>query len=133
MEDDELAKIRAARMADLQQRGAGGSSGGAGEKQSQEVEARKQILSQICSPEAVDRLGRIAMVKAERATDLENRLIMLARSGQIRGRVSDDDLIKLIRMVDESDKKQGGGNGGEGEIVFQRRKGGFDDDDDDFF
>jgi programmed cell death protein 5 len=72
------------------------------------------------------------MVKAERATDLENRLIMLARSGQLRGRVSDDELVKLIGMVDDSRKKQGGGNGGDSEIVFQRRRAAVDEDDDDW-
>ena len=88
------------------------------------------MISQICTPEAVDRLGRIAMVKASRATDLESRLIMLARTNQLRSRVTDDELVRLIGMVDESKKKEGGGDG---EIVFQRRKAVFDDDDDDFF
>ena len=94
------------------------------------AESRKQIISQICTPEAVDRLGRIAMVKASRATDLENRLIMLARTNQLRSRVTDEELVKLIGMVDDSKKKD---NGGDGEIVFHRRKAVFDDDDDDFF
>ena len=78
----------------------------------------------------MDRLGRIAMVKASRAQDLESRLIMLARTNQLRARVTDDELIKLIGMVDESNKKSAGGDG---EIVFQRRRAAFDEDDDDFF
>ncbi|KAF8242514.1 hypothetical protein K440DRAFT_528366, partial [Wilcoxina mikolae CBS 423.85] len=90
-------------------------------------ESRKSVISQICTPEAVDRLGRIAMVKADRAQDLENRLIMLARTNQLRQRVTDEELVKLIGMVDESRKEKGGG---EGEIVFQRRRAAFDDEDD---
>lgn len=89
------------------------------------------MIAQICTPEAVDRLGRIALVKASRAANLENRLIMLARSQQLRQRVTDDDLLKLIDMVDEGSKKASGSS--DGEIVFQRRRAAFDEEDDDFF
>lgn len=65
------------------------------------------------------------MVKEDRARDLEGRLLMLARSGQLRQRVTEDDLIKLIGMIDEQKKD-------EGKITFQRRKVALDDDDDDF-
>jgi programmed cell death protein 5 len=85
------------------------------------------MITQICTPEAADRLGRIAMVKADRARDLENRLIMLARSNQLRGRVTDDDLLKLMDMVDKGQKESG-----QGDIVFQRRRGVLDDDEDDW-
>lgn len=70
------------------------------------------------------------MVKASRAQDIESRLIMLARTNQLRQRVTDEELIKLIGMVDESKRKE---SGGDGEIVFQRRKAVIDDEDDDFF
>ena len=73
-------------------------------------------------PEAADRLGRIRLVKESRATDIENRLIMLARSGQLRGKVTEDQLKELLGAVAESQEK-------EKEIVFSRRKGGWDDDD----
>jgi programmed cell death protein 5 len=63
------------------------------------------------------------MVKEERARDLESRLIMLARTNQLRQRVTEEELIKLIGMVDENKNKE------EDEIVFSRRKGAFDDDD----
>ena len=71
-------------------------------------------------PEAADRLGRIRLVKESRATDIENRLIMLARSGQLRGKVTEDQLKELLGAVAESQEK-------EKEIVFSRRKGGWDD------
>lgn len=82
------------------------------------------MISQILTPEAADRLGRIRMVKAERAEDLENRLIMLARSGRLPGRVSDAQLVDLIEAVNENTKKA------EPSIKFQRRKGAYDSDDD---
>jgi len=124
MEDDDLQRIRQARLQELQQRGqpSGGGGGGGDDKKLQEDETRKSLINQICTPEAVDRLGRIAMVKEERARDLENRLIMLARSNQLRQRVTEQELIQLIGMLDEKKDEQ--------KIVFSRRKAVLDDDDD---
>ncbi|CAZ82253.1 unnamed protein product [Tuber melanosporum] len=120
MDDDDLQKIRQARMQELAQQGQGQ---GGNDKKQQEDEARKSIISQILAPEAVDRLGRIAMVKESRARDLENRLIMMARSNQIRQRVTEEDLIALINAIDEKKTT-------EQKVVFSRRKGVLDDDDD---
>lgn len=89
------------------------------------AEARQTILSQILLPEAADRLGRIRLVKESRATDVENRLIMLARSGQLRSKVTEDQLKELLGAVAENNRENEGG----GNIVISRRKGGWDDDD----
>ncbi|KAI5806910.1 PDCD5-related protein [Geopyxis carbonaria] len=122
MDDSDLAKIRAARMQELQgQQGGGGE--GVDSKKQQEDAGRKALIAQICTPEAVDRLGRIAMVKEERARALETRLVMLARSNQLRAQVTEEELIKLIGMMDE-DKKE------DQKIVFSRRRPALDDDDD---
>ncbi|KAL8944281.1 MAG: hypothetical protein Q9216_000576 [Gyalolechia sp. 2 TL-2023] len=90
-------------------------------------EARTSILSQILQPEAADRLGRIRLVKESRATDIENRLIMLARSGQLRAKVTEEQLKELLGAVAENNERDGipGGT-----IVVSRRKGEWDDDDD---
>ena len=88
------------------------------------AEARKSILSQILEPEAADRLGRIRMVKEARANDVENRLIMLARSGQLRQKVSEDQLKEILNAMAERQEEE--------KIVVSRRKG-WDDDDDDLF
>ena len=96
--------------------------------QRQEAEARNSILAQILTPEAADRLGRIRLVKESRATDVENRLMMLARSGQLRSKVTEDQLKELLGAMAENEVKVGGGGGGR--IVINRRKE-WDDDDDD--
>ena len=89
------------------------------------AEARQTILAQILTPEAADRLGRIRLVKESRATDVENRLIMLGRSGQLRAKVTEEQLKELLGAVAENNKDtEAGGN-----IVISRRKGGWDDDD----
>ena len=89
------------------------------------TEARQSILSQILLPEAADRLNRIRLVKESRAEDVENRLIMLARSGQLRAKVNEDQLKDLLNAMAEKKEKE------EEKIVVSRRKGGWDDDDDD--
>ncbi|PBP15947.1 hypothetical protein BUE80_DR013315 [Diplocarpon rosae] len=129
MEDDDLAQIRKARLEQLKaQGGAGGSSSGGGsqeQKQQQESEARASILQQILEPEAADRLGRIRLVKESRAQDVENRLIMLARSGQLRSKVTETQLKELLNAVAETKEEE--------KIVVSRRKGGWEDEDDDLF
>lgn len=90
------------------------------------AERRSAILNQILEPEAADRLGRIRLVKESRAVDIENRLIMLAQTGQLRQKVSEDQLKQLLNAVAENQRK----DEEEHKVVFSRRKGGWDDDDD---
>ncbi|KAL7267780.1 hypothetical protein RUND412_009621 [Rhizina undulata] len=85
-------------------------------------EARKSILFLMLTREAIDLLNRIAMVKESKARELESRLIMMARSNQLRQRVTQDDLISFIRLLDEKKEEE--------KVVFSRRKGAFDHDDD---
>ena len=54
--------------------------------------------------------------------DVENRLIMLAQTGQLRQKVTEEQLKELLSAV--ADNKE------EEKIVVSRRKG-WDDDDDD--
>lgn len=90
------------------------------------AERRSAILTQILDPAAADRLGRIRLVKESRATDIENRLIMLAQTGQLRQKVTEDQLKDLLNAVAENSRKEEE----EQKVVFSRRKGGWDDDDD---
>ncbi|KAL1999820.1 hypothetical protein VTN02DRAFT_3948 [Thermoascus thermophilus] len=130
MADAELEEIRRARLAQLQQQAA--SRGGAAEDSNQdeqrkqaEAERRAAILSQILDPAAADRLGRIRLVKESRARDIENRLIMLAQTGQLRQKVTEDQLKELLGAVAENQRKEEE----EHRIVINRRKGGWEEDD----
>jgi len=128
MADAELEEIRKARIAQLQQQHGGAAGGGdaSAEEQRRESEDRRAtILNQILDPAAADRLGRIRLVKESRAIDIENRLIMLAQTGQLRQKVTEDQLKELLNAVAESQRKEE-----EQKIVITRRKGGWDDDDD---
>lgn len=80
------------------------------------------MLDQILHPEAADRLGRIRMVKEERATDIENRLLALAQTGQLRQKVTEAQLKDLLNAMADNKEAE--------KIVVNRRKV-WDDDDDD--
>ncbi|KAI9795675.1 MAG: hypothetical protein M1825_001265 [Sarcosagium campestre] len=137
MADADLEEIRKARLAQLQQQqkqqggriGGGGSGSGSGDagqeeqRKQQESEARQAILNQILLPEASDRLGRIRLVKESRATDVENRLIMLARSGQLQQKVTEEQLKDLLNALADNQERD--------KIVVSRRKTDWDDDDED--
>ncbi|TQW01044.1 hypothetical protein V2A60_002062 [Cordyceps javanica] len=131
MDDSELEQIRKARLEQLKGQsggGGGGRQGGGGaqdqeQKKQQQDDARQSILNQILQPEAADRLGRIRLVKEERAAEIENRLIMLAQSGQLRQKVTEEQLKELLSAVAEKKEEE--------KIVVSRRKNW--DDDDDFF
>ena len=64
------------------------------------------------------------MVNAQRAEDVENRLIMLARSGQLRQRVTEEQLKDILAAVAKQNEERA-----PEKVVVQRRKGGWDDDD----
>jgi hypothetical protein len=83
------------------------------------------MLSQILEPAAADRLGRIRMVKESRATEVENRLIMLARSGQLQQKVTEDQLKQMLGSLTEHERETKGGL----ENMKVVRRGGWDDDD----
>ncbi|KAI1746849.1 double-stranded DNA-binding domain-containing protein [Xylaria castorea] len=130
MAEAELEQIRKARLEQLktQQGGPspGGGAGGQGQAEAQkqqEAEARQSILNQILHPEAADRLGRIRLVKESRANEVENRLITLARTGQLRQKVTEAQLKELLSAVAENKEEE--------RIVVNRRKGWDDEDDDD--
>jgi programmed cell death protein 5 len=89
-----------------------------------EAQQKESILAQILTPEAADRLGRIRLVKASRADAVESRLVSLARSGQIRQKVGEEELKGFLEKVSENENQQ---KGGKIEVV---RRGGWDDDDD---
>jgi DNA-binding TFAR19-related protein (PDSD5 family) len=82
------------------------------------------MLNQILHPEAADRLGRIRLVKESRAVDVENRLLMLAQTGQLRQKVTEDQLKDMLNSLSDSKEEE--------KIVVSRRKG-WEDDDDDLF
>jgi len=127
MADTDLEQIRAARLAQLKSQSGTSSSPTTPDdsaRESREAEARASVLAQILHPDAQDRLNRIKLVKAQRATDVENRLISLAQTGQLLGKVTEEQLKDLLGAMAEQEEKQGGGKS----IKVVRRRADEDDD-----
>ncbi len=66
-------------------------------EQMQEIENMKKILmKKILTKEAIERLGRVKMVKPELAEQLELYLVQLYQAGQIKNMIDDSQLKKIL-------------------------------------
>ncbi|KAH8064184.1 hypothetical protein JL721_8326 [Aureococcus anophagefferens] len=91
--------------------------------QKQEQDAQKaQILKQILTPEALERLGRVKIVKTAKAEALEMKLIQMAMKGEIQKQVTEDVLINMLDGRAEDAKSK---------VKFDRRRVVCDSDDSD--
>jgi len=135
MDDEELARIRQQRLAQLQAaHGAGGRQGQqsmAGnpeddkqnqEKKEKEAEMRNNILSVVLTQEARARLSTLGAAKPDRARMVEDIIIQNTRMGGIRGKVDENSLKDLLEKVNTQTKR-------ETKVRYERRRI-FDDDDD---
>lgn len=130
MEDEELQAIRAQRMAQLQnQYGAGGGQGQGPSQEQQEEMRRKQeemknnILVQVLDQEARSRLNTIGLAKPEKAKMVESMLIQMAQTGQIQGKLGEEQLKTLLERVSERTTKTT-------TVKFDRRRAALDSDED---
>lgn len=87
---------------------------------------RRDVMVTVLDTAARERLSRIALVSPERSQQIEGILLRMVQSGQLRGRVSENQLIELLDQVEEA---QGAKTAKKSTIVYQRRK---DIDEDDF-
>ncbi|KAI8970458.1 PDCD5-related protein [Mycotypha africana] len=102
----------------------GGSQEDAEKKQQME-EMRHNMLYQILDTNARERLGRIQMVKADKARAVEDLLIRMAQTNQLRGKVTEQQLIDLLGQINQQETTST-----QTRIVYNRRH--YDDSDDEF-
>ena len=104
----ELDEIRQKRMAELQAQQAAAQNQAQqqalAQAQQQEAQAqfeaqKKQILGQIMTPEARQRLANLKLTKPEMVNNIELQLIQSAQAGSLRGKVTDDQLKVLLRQI----------------------------------
>ncbi|KAF8191399.1 PDCD5-related protein, partial [Mycena galopus ATCC 62051] len=95
-------------------------------KRAQEEQMRRDVMATVLDTAARERLSRIALVSPERSKQIEGILMRMVQSGQLRGRVTENQLIDLLEQME--DAKGGQTASKKSTIVFQRRK----DPDDDF-
>ncbi len=97
MSDAELAALRRKKLQQLQQR-----AGSEDQKQSQEeqLEQQKQeLLRQLLSPEARQRLTNLKMIKPEFTDQLELQIIQLAQTGKLPVPLSDAQLKQILLQL----------------------------------
>ena len=107
----------------------GGGTDAAALKKLQMEEQKKAILEQAMSQEALARLGRIKLVKPEKAEAVERQIVALAMQGKLPGKVNES---KLIELLERGSRAEATAEGAPKErISIQRKKYAFDDDSDD--
>lgn len=104
--DEELLKLRKKRIDSLIQESQprASISGSAGVSEADHLEKRQQILRQILSPEARERLANIRAARPELVHILEDQLINLAATGRVG--IITDELLKQILMKVLPKKKE---------------------------
>ncbi|HIP75102.1 MAG TPA: DNA-binding protein [Thermococcus paralvinellae] len=76
-------------------------------RQQAEVEAQIQaILRRILTPEARERLLRVKLVRPELAQQVELILVQLYQTGQIRERIDDTKLKKILAQIDARTRRE---------------------------
>jgi programmed cell death protein 5 len=98
--DEEIEELRKKKLQELQQQAAlQESMEGQEEQQKQLEEQKKAILRKILTTEARERLGRIKIARPQIAESIENQLIMLAQSGQLKNKINDEQLRMLLSKI----------------------------------
>ena len=95
--DEELEELRKKKIAEMQQQAEFQEEQ---ERQRKEFEAQKKsVLRTIMTTEARERLGRVKVARPEVAESIENQLIMLAQSGQLKSKINDEQLRVLLQKL----------------------------------
>jgi len=103
MGDDELAEIRRRRMAQLQQQQ---SDQGEELERQRQVEAQiHMVLMQIMEPDARERLNTIKITKPDFAKAVEQQLVLLAQSGRLKSKITDQQLKELLLQLTPKKKE----------------------------
>jgi programmed cell death protein 5 len=98
--DEELERLRRKRLQELQQEDQLQQSFSEQESQQKEAEEqKKQILRNILTPMAKERLTNIKLSRPQIADQIENQLIALAQSGRLRQKITDEQLRELLARL----------------------------------
>lgn len=100
MGDDELTEIRRRKMQELQRQQMDQQSMEENMSRQKQAEAEMHMmLMKILEPDARERLNTIKLTKPEFAQAVEQQLIMLAQSGRIRDRITDEQLKTILKQL----------------------------------
>ncbi len=65
---------------------------------------KKTVIKKILTKEAIERLGRIRVVKPEIANQLELYLVQLYEGGKINKTISDEQLKSILEQISQKQK-----------------------------
>ena len=98
--DEELKNLRKKKLEELRrQRQLQESFDEQDEQQKEFQDKKRMILRTILTTEAKERLGRIKVARPEMAEAIENQLIILAQSGQLKTKINDEQLQMLLTRL----------------------------------
>jgi len=89
-------------------------------KRAQEEQMRRDLLATVLDTAARERLSRIALVSPARSKQIETILLRMAQSGQLKNRVTEEQLIDLLNQMEQAEGKT---TVKKSTIVYHRRKG----------
>ncbi|MDI6721523.1 MAG: DNA-binding protein [Candidatus Aenigmarchaeota archaeon] len=71
------------------------------QEQAQVQQALEMIMSRILDKKAKERLSNLKLVKPDLAAQLELYLAQLFQAGQIKGIITDDQLVMILKKITE--------------------------------
>ncbi len=100
MGDDEIAELRRRRMAQVQQQAVDQQMMQEEMDRQKQADAQLQhVLMQILEPEARERLNNIKITRPDFARAVEQQLVMLAKSGRLKQKITDEQLKELLQQL----------------------------------
>ncbi len=100
---DDIDELKKQRLQQMQKEGAAASGPDMQEMKEQQMRQQlKQIASQILTKEARSRLGNVRAAKPDLASKIELQLVQLHKAGQIRDKITDEQLKQLLKKIQES-------------------------------
>uniref|UniRef100_A0A914EEI7 Programmed cell death protein 5 n=1 Tax=Acrobeloides nanus TaxID=290746 RepID=A0A914EEI7_9BILA len=121
MSEDDLSAIRAKRMAELKSKNV--TNDEKRDTREQQEMLKNTILTQVLAQDALARLNNLLVAKPDKGKMVESMIIQMARTGQIAGKLSDDELKKLLDQISERSNKTT-------TVKFDRRRAAIDSDSD---